>query len=284
MFRRVFLPVIHNPMGIFGLVIILLFFLMAVFAPYIAPFNSNEYQYIDGQLVRSQPPSKLFWLGTTHYGNDVMSQVIMGSRVALIVGFTAAFFLTVIGTNVGLIAGYYGGRLDILLMRINDIAFGIPLLPFAIVLIALTGPAIHNIIIAISVLLWRTTARVIRSQVLSLKERPFIMAARVSGASHLRIMYLHILPNVLPMSFLYIALGIAWATLAEASLSFLGLGDPQMISWGTMLYYAFITGSARTDWWYVLPPGICITLFVISAFMVGRAYEEEVNPRLRKRR
>jgi len=100
----------------------------------------------------------------------------------------------------------------------------------------------------------------------------------------LRILYVHILPNVLPMAFLYIALGIAWATLAEASLSFLGFGDPRMISWGQMIYYAFLTGSARSDWWNVLPPGICITLFVISAFMVGQAYEEVVNPRLRDRR
>jgi peptide/nickel transport system permease protein len=132
--------------------------------------------------------------------------------------------------------------------------------------------------------MWRTTARVIRSQVLSLKERPFITAARVSGASDLRIMYVHILPNILPMSFLYIALGIGWATIAEASLSFLGFGDPRMISWGQMLYYAFITGCARTDWWNVLPPGICIALLVVSAFMVGQAYEEIVNPRLKRKR
>jgi peptide/nickel transport system permease protein len=146
------------------------------------------------------------------------------------------------------------------------------------------GPSLWNMIIAISILMWRTTARVIRSQVLSLKERPFITAAKVSGAGHLRIMYVHILPNVLPMSFLYVALGIAWATLAEASLSFLGFGDPLMFSWGQMLYYAFLTGSTRSAWWTVLPPGICITLFVISAFMVGQAYEEVVNPRLRRRR
>jgi len=168
-------------------------------------------------------------------------------------------------------------------MRITDIAFGIPFLPFAVVLIALTRPSIWNIILTISCLSWRTTARVIRSQVLSLKERPFIQAAKVSGGSDLRIMYVHILPNVLPMSFLYVALGIAWATLTEASLSFLGFGDPRMISWGQILYYAFINGSARSAWWVVLPPGICITLFVISAFMVGHAYEEMVNPRLRKR-
>ena len=270
-------------MGLFGVLTLLSFVLVAIFAPYITPYNPMEYQYVDGQLARSLPPSKLFWLGTTHYGRDVFSQIIVGSRVALIVGFTAALFLTFIGTNVGLLAGYFGGRLDDVLMRTNDIAFGIPFVPFAIVLIALTGPSIWNIIITISILMWRTTARVIRSQVLSLRERPFITAARVSGASHLRIMYIHLLPNVLPMSFLYIALGIAWATLAEASLSFLGFGDPRMVSWGQILYDAFLTGSARTNWWNVLPPAFCISLFVISAFMIGQVYEEVVNPRLRKR-
>jgi peptide/nickel transport system permease protein len=274
---------IKKPMGLFGVLTLLSFVLVAIFAPYITPYNPMEYQYVDGQLARSLPPSKLFWLGTTHYGRDVFSQIIAGSRVALIVGFTAALFLTFIGTNVGLLAGYFGGKLDDVLMRTNDIAFGIPFVPFAIILIALTGPSIWNIIITISILMWRTTARVIRSQILSLRERPFITAARVSGASHLRIMYIHLLPNVLPMSFLYIALGIAWATLAEASLSFLGFGDPRMVSWGQILYDAFLTGSARTNWWNVLPPAFCISLFVISAFMIGQVYEEVVNPRLRKR-
>ena len=279
-----FRAITNNPLGFLGLMVLLLFCLIAIFTPYLMPYNPMEYQYVDGQLARSIPPCKAFWFGTTHYGQDVLSQVILGSRVALIVGFVAALFLSIIGTNIGLVAGYFGGRLDNLFMRITDIAFGVPFVPFAIVLITLIGPSIWNIIITISLLMWRTTARVIRAQVLSLRTRPFITAARVSGASHMRIMYIHILPNVLPMSFLYIALGIGWATIAEASLSFLGFGDPRMMSWGQMLYYAFISGSARTDWWYILPPGICITLFVIAAFMVGQTYEETVNPRLRKRR
>jgi peptide/nickel transport system permease protein len=272
------------PMGIVGVIILLSFSSIALLAPYITPYDPMAYQYENGQVLKLQPPCKRFWLGTTYYGRDVLSQVIIGSRVALVVGFTAALFLSCIGTNIGLISGYFGGRIDNLLMRITDIAFGIPFLPFAIVLIALTRPSIWNIIITISALMWRTTARVIRSQVISLRERPFVKAAKVSGASDLRIMYIHILPNVLPMSFLYIALGIAWATLTEASLSFLGFGDPRMISWGQMLYEAFITGSTRNAWWYVLPPGICITVFVISAFMVGQTYEEIVNPRLRRRK
>jgi len=273
----------RNPLALFGTVILISFVLIGILAPYLVPYDPMETLYIDGKLARSLPPSRLYLFGTTHFGRDVLSQVIIGTRVALIVGSMAAIFLTFIGTNIGLIAGYFGGRIDNVLMRITDIAFGIPFIPFAILLISLLGPSISNIIITISALLWRTTARVIRSQALSIRERPYITAARVSGGGHLRIMYVHILPNVLPMSFLYIALGIALATLFEASLSFLGFGDPRMISWGQMLYYAFITGSTRTAWWTVIPPGFCIALFVIAAFAIGQAYEQLVNPRLRGR-
>ena len=283
-FNSTLLAIMRNPTGAIGVGMLCAFLLLGIFADVLMPYDPMSYQYVDDKLARSNPPSARFWLGTTHYGRDVLSQLIVGSRVALFLGSTAAVFLSFIGTNIGLVAGYYGGKVDSILMRLTDVAFGIPFLPFAIVLIVIIGPSIWNIIATISILLWRTTARVIRSQVLSIKERPFIMAARVSGAGNFRIMYVHILPNVLPMSFLYIALGIAWATMIEASLSFIGFGDPRMISWGQILYYAFLTGSARSDWWNVLPPGICITLFVISAFMVGQAYEEIINPRLRKRR
>jgi len=281
--KKFLMPLLSNRMGVFGSVTILVFIVIAVLAPHITPHDPMKNQYINDELVRLEPPSRLFWLGTTNYGRDVLSQVIIGSRVALVVGFLAAFFVTFIGTNIGLIAGYFGGRLDNFLMRVTDIAFGVPFVPFAIVLIAITEPSIWNIVITISILMWRTTARVIRSQVLSIKKRPYITAARMTGASDLRIMYIHILPNVLPMSFLYISLAIAWATLSEASLSFLGFGDPRMVSWGQMLHYAFVTGSARTGWWTILPPGICITLFVVAAFMMGQGYEEVINPRLRKR-
>ena len=273
-----------SKIGLFGLTMLLLFALVAGFAPHLTRYDPLEYQYVNGRLMRSQPPSAKFWLGTTYYGQDVFSQVVMGSRVALVVGLTAAFFISFIGTNIGLLAGYIGGRLDTLLMRITDIAFGIPFLPFAIVLISLGKPSIWNIILTISALFWRTTARVVRSQVLSLKERAFVKAAKVSGASNLRVMYVHILPNVLPISFLYIALGIAWATLSEASISFLGFGDPRLLSWGRILNSAFQTGSVRGNWWVVLPPGIAIALFVISAFTIGFAYEERINPRLRRRK
>ena len=166
-------------------------------------------------------------------------------------------------------------------MRVTDLAFGIPFLPFAVVLVALLRPSLSNTIIAISVLMWRTSARVIRSQVLVIRERGFIKAARITGASDLRILYVHILPNVLPMILLYLAFDVAYAVLAEASISFLGFGDPNTVSWGQMLYLAYVSGSIRQAWWWTIPPGLAISLFVIAVFLLGREYERLANPRLR---
>jgi peptide/nickel transport system permease protein len=276
--------VLGSPSGMVGVALFVFFWFLAVAGTSIAPHDPMAIQYLpNGKVAQVEPPSRAFWLGTTHYGRDVLSQVIVGSRVAIIVGTVSAFFITFIGTNVGLIAGYYGRRVDDVLMRLTDVVFGIPFLPFAVVLVALLRPSIWNIILTISCLLWRTTARVIRSQVLSLRERPFVRAARVAGASDFRIMYVHLFPNVLPMSLLYVAFGVAWAVLAEASLSFLGFGDPRMVSWGQMLYAAYISGSIRHAWWSVVPPGLCITLFTASVFLIGREYERIVNPRLDQR-
>jgi peptide/nickel transport system permease protein len=273
--------VLGSPSGMVGLALFVFFCVLAVAGERLAPYDPMAIHYLpSGKVAQVQPPSRAFWLGTTHYGRDVLSQMIVGSRVAFIVGIVSAFFIAFIGTNVGLVAGYYGRRVDDVLMRLTDIVFGIPFLPFAVVLVALLRPSIWNIILTISCLLWRTTARVIRSQVLSLRERPFVRAARVAGASDLRIMYVHLLPNVMPMSLLYVAFGVAWAVLAEASLSFLGFGDPRMVSWGQMLYAAYISGSIRHAWWSVVPPGLCITVFTASVFLIGREYERVVNPRL----
>jgi peptide/nickel transport system permease protein len=273
--------VLGSPSGVVGVALFVFFCSLAIAGESIAPHDPMAIHYLpNGKVAQLEPPSRAFWLGTTHYGRDVLSQVIVGSRVAIIVGIVSAFFITFIGTNIGLIAGYYGRRVDDLLMRLTDIVFGIPFLPFAVVLVALLRPSIWNIILTISCLLWRTTARVIRSQVLSLRERPFVRAARVAGASDLRIMYVHLLPNVMPMSLLYVAFGVAWAVLAEASLSFLGFGDPRMVSWGQMLYAAYISGSIRHAWWSVVPPGLCIMLITASVFLIGREYERIVNPRL----
>jgi len=260
--------------GGFGAAVLIFAVAVAALAPVLAPYDPFATQYnANGEVLRLAPPSAKHWLGTTNYGVDVLSQLIYGSRIVLIVGLTCAVLIGVIGTNIGLLAGYYGGRTDTILMRFTDLAFGIPFLPFAVVLVTLLRPSLWNTIIAISLLMWRTSARVIRVQVLSLRERGFVKAAWLAGASDLRILYIHIFPNVLPMVLLYVAFDIAYAVLAEASISFLGFGDPNQISWGQMLYLAYVTGSIRQAWWWTLPPGLCISLFVIAVFLVGRQYE-----------
>lgn len=264
-----------------GICLFVFFLLLAAFGPMLSPYDPHVVHYaLNGDVARLLSPSEKHLLGTTYFGRDVMSQLLYGARVPVIVGLLAAMFITTIGTNIGLIAGYYGGRIGAVLMRITDLAFGIPFLPFAVVLVALLRPSLVNMVITIVCLMWRTTARVIRAQVLSLKERPFIKAAKVAGASNLRIIYVHLLPNVLPMSMLYVTFGIAWAVSAEASLSFLGFGDPNSTSWGQMLYEAFTSGSIRQAYWWTVPPGVCISLFVISAFMIGRYLERFANPKL----
>jgi peptide/nickel transport system permease protein len=260
------------------------FFVLALAGPYIAPRDPVESNYReDGSLVRLEPPSREFWLGTTNVGQDVLSQTIVGARIPIEVGLVSAFFVVLIGTNVGLIAGYFGRYIDEILMRITDVAYGIPFIPFAIVLISVTGVGTTNIMLAITLLLWRTSARVIRAQVLTLKQRPFVLAAKLSGASDLRILYRYIAPHVLPLTLLYMAFGVAWGILAEVSLGFVGLGDPESISWGQMLFYAFRSGAIRFAWWWTLPPGIAIVLTVASFYLIGRSFEGIADPRLRER-
>ena len=229
------------------------------------------------------PPSTRHWFGTDHLGRDLFSQNVYGSRVALLVGFVGAVLVVLIGANVGLFAGYYRGRTDDVLMRVVDVMYGIPFEPFAMILVLLFDPSLLIVILAVSLLTWRTVARLIRSQVLSLAERPFVKAARVAGASDLRILYLHIAPNILPLVFLQLAIIVGASIIAEATLSFLGLGPPQSISWGGILHNARLSGAWRTAWWWNIPPGVFIMITVLSVFFVSRALEVVANPRLRSR-
>jgi peptide/nickel transport system permease protein len=270
------------PSGAAGLVVVLLFVVVAVLAPLIAPYGAFEVVYhADHSVIRLSPPSWQNWFGTTNQGMDVFSQLVWGSRVALIVGLLSALGSVVLGTLIGLIAGYFGGWVDEVLMRLTDVAFGIPFLPFAMVVISIAKPSLGLVILLVVFFLWRTTARVIRAQVLTLKTRPFIWAARAAGAGDVQILFRHITPNVLPLSFLYMAIGVQTGVMLEAALSFLGFGDPNVLSWGIMLNAAFQAGAMRSAWWWVVPPGVALSLFVISVFMITRAYEERLNPRLR---
>jgi peptide/nickel transport system permease protein len=270
-----------RPMAL-GLAVILLFVLVALLAPRLTthdPFVLNR--RANGSIAVLDPPSRAHWLGTTNLGRDIYSQTVIGTRAALIVGFLAAFMTTLVGANVALVAGYFGGWVDDVLMRVVDLVYAIPFVPFTIVLVSLIGPSLQNVMLAIVLLFWRSPARVIRAEVLSLKQRPYIKAARVAGAGPARIIYLHLAPNILPLVVLYMAISVGWAILTEASVSFLGLGDPNVVSWGGMLHLAFITGAIQRAWWWVIPPGLCIVLLVVATYLVGRAVEEYANPRLR---
>lgn len=273
-----------NRFGIFGAVILLFFGIIALLAPMIAPHELWEsLRDSSGKLAILRQPSMEFPLGTTAMGRDILSQMILATRTTVIIGLTSGIVSILIGANIGLFAGYYGGKLDEIFMRFTDIIYGMPFLPFLIVLISLFGRNIWFVIIAICCIIWRTSARVIRAQVMSIRQRQYIQAAKARGCSDLRIIYGHIMPNILPLLLLYTAFNIAWSVLAEAGASFLGFSDPNNITWGGMLYNLWISGKIRTAWWWFASPSICIILLVSALVFISRAYEEVANPRLKQR-
>jgi peptide/nickel transport system permease protein len=281
-FRALRLP-LNDPFAVFGLAVYLVFTITAIFADQIAPFDPTEILYTPEYDLAAdlRPGEDGYILGTTSLGRDIFSQIVYGTRSALLIGVTAAFMVALIGSIVGLVAGYFGGWVDAILMRLADIAFGIPFLPFVIVLAAFLEPSIWNVVLAMALVLWRDTGRVIRSQVLTLRSRGYVDAARVSGSSDFKIILRHIAPNILPLSFLYGSIAIGWAILTEASISFLGFGDPQSISWGYMLQDAFASQAlAKQAYYWFVPPGICIILVVSAGFFITRGYENILFPKL----
>jgi peptide/nickel transport system permease protein len=209
--------------------------------------------------------------------------VMFGTRAELLVGVTAAFFSVVIGTIVGLVAGFYSGLIGELLMRATDIMLSLPYLVIMLLFAAAFGPSLFNIIIIFAILSWAGIARVIRSVTLSTRKRSFVDAAIVAGASDMRLIFKHIGPNVIPYAFLYMTFNISGAIVTEAILAFLGFGDPNAITWGMMLQYLQISGHSLDAPWWLLPPGIAITLLSLAFYLIGRAFDEVVNPRLRRR-
>jgi len=274
----------ESRMGTFGLMVILFFSVIAILAPWIAPHDPwLTLRDSAGKIATMRPPSAEFPLGTTFLARDILSQMIYATQTTVFIGLVSGLMSILIGANIGLISGYYGGRIDEVMMRITDVVYGMPFLPFIIVLIALFGRSKYFVILAIVLIIWRTAARVVRAQTLSLKQRQFVLAARARGASDFRVIYRHILPNILPLLLLYTAFNIAWSVMAEAGASFLGFGDPDQLSWGSMLYELWISGRIRTAWWWFSWPSIAIVLLVSALVFVSRAYEEIANPRLRQR-
>ncbi len=248
--------------------------LLAVFGPIIKPYEHDAQHFNeDGSLMRTEPPSRDHLLGTTYSGEDVLSQLIYGVQPTIIVGLLGGFLIITAGTLVGVTSGYAGGRTDSLLMRFTDFVYGVPLIPFAIVLASVIGVGFWSVIILIGAILWRGSARVIRSQVLQIKERSYIHSVQAVGASDLHIIMKHIVPNIGNMIVLYLALGIGYSILFQANLAFLGITDPFVPTWGVMIRNAYHAGQLASAWWWSLTPGILISLTVVSVFMIGRGYE-----------
>ena len=271
----------QNTMGLIGLAILTFFALMAIFGPYLVSITTMS---IDGVTKTLHPPTQGYWLGTDDLGKDIFAMVIIGSRVSLIVGVAATAISMTIGTLIGIVSGFYGKTADAILMRFTDVFLVIPWLPLMLVMAALLGPSLGNIIFVIGITSWAGTARIIRSQTLSIKERPYVERARAIGSGDAHIMSYHILPNVFPLIFANTVLVAAIAILSETTLSFLGMGDPTQVTWGMMLHFAFSMGAVSFGaWWWLLPPGICVVLVVLSFTFIGYALDEVLNPKLRRR-
>ncbi|MDU9004390.1 ABC transporter permease [Sedimentitalea todarodis] len=255
---------------------------LAFIGPWIAPYGPFErvYDPVTERLIRLSPPTRDHWLGTTTLGRDIFSQLLWGFRSAIVVGFATAFGVVAIGVNVGLISGYMGGRVDTVMMRLTDIFLGLPFLPFIIVILAITGRSTTTIIIAMTLIMWRSAARVVRAQVLSIKQQSFVAAARTTGGGDLSIIYREIAPNIMPIALVNVAFSLAWAIITEASIGFLGYGDAKAISWGTIIHDAYASQMMYQAPWWVVPPGIAIMVLVSAVYFLGRAYEHVVNPRL----
>jgi peptide/nickel transport system ATP-binding protein/peptide/nickel transport system permease protein len=269
-----------GPTATLGMALIIGISSVAVLAAWISPY--------DPRLTTAQPfaaPSRAHWLGANDVGQDILSELIWGGRVSLSIGALASVVGTLLGTSLGIIAGYFRRWADALSMRAADVVLVIPFLPLMIVLAAYVGPSVLGLAVVIGLLVWARPARVVRSLVLSLAARDHVLAARALGAGHWRIMIVHLLPGVLSIALAEFVQLASRAILLEASLAFLGLGDPVQKSWGAMLYYAQARGAFLTGaWlWWVLPPGLLITAAVLGCALLGFQLEKVVNPRLRQR-
>ncbi len=278
---KVLREILRNRLSLAGLIIIVVFAIMALFSyQLVGPYQSQLTLF-----PRDQPPSAQHLLGTDNRGQDVLNVLVYGSQISLLVGFVASFVAMVVGTSLGLVAGYYGKITDQILSRITDFFLVIPWLPFVLVIVALLGQSLEIIVLAIALVSWPTTTRVIRSQVLSIKERQFIERARAVGAGKGYILARHILPNVMPLVWAEAVLTVSSAIFTEAFLSFFGLGPATPIeTWGQMVNYAYnALAILKGHWWYFAPPGIFITILVLGFAMLGYGIEEIMNPALKRR-
>ena len=280
-YGKLFLSIWRHPKGRVGLIVSFVLVFAAVFAPLIAPYDPYD---VTQRAEKGLAPSWQHLLGTTiTTGQDIFSMLIYGTRVSLLVGLISGLCIAFLGALMGLLAGYVGGVCDTLIMRLVDIMLVIPTLPLTIVLTNLFGKSYLMIIFIFSIFGWTGLARVIRSQVLVLKNSNYVKAAELCGATRRHVMFRHILPGVSHLLIMSTCLTSAGIMVAEAGLSFLGLGDPTAISWGKMLAEAQSGGALLFGhWWWILAPGIGIFLSVFSFMRIGLALEEIFNPRMKQ--
>ncbi|MHA2313265.1 MAG: ABC transporter permease [Candidatus Thorarchaeota archaeon] len=275
---------VYEPMGLMGLFIVGTIVIIAVFAPFIATHHWGAGSLQLEDLL--QPPSPEHIMGTNHSGQDIFSRMIYGAQISLLVGFLAAIIAVTIGTTVGLISGYFGGFIDTILMRITDLFLSLPTLPLMLIMLALFGQGLQNVIIVIAILGWTATARMVRSEALSLRERPLTEAAHALGANDMYILFRHIFPNTLPLVLANMILGVVNAILSEAGIAFLGFVDIHgQPSWGIILHWASNNGALLNNmWWWIVPPGLLIMFTTLGFVFVSHSADKVVNPRLRGRR
>jgi peptide/nickel transport system permease protein len=270
--------ILHSRRAQVGFGIIAVFGVLALAAPIAAPFSPYMFP-APGRPY--SPPGATFLFGTDNLGEDVLSEIIYGGRVSITVGLIVAFLSTGLGTLVGIISGYYMKTIDEVLMRATDIVLILPPLPLMIILAAYLGPSIQTVILVLTVTAWPSVARVVRSQTLSLRERPFVDSARVAGASDFRIITRALFPNLASIIAANAVLMVTAAIVGEAALDFIGLGDISVVSWGTMLYWAQSYAIFNGAWWWVIAPGVCIVLVGLAFVLISVSIENIFNPRLR---
>jgi oligopeptide transport system permease protein len=265
---------IQNRAAMIGGITILLLIILAVFAPWIAPY-SYSYQNLD---IGASPPSAEHLLGTDVLGRDLLSRLLYGARISLLVGFVATGVALVIGVSWGIIAGYFGGRVDSIMMRIVDVLYGLPFIIFIILLMVIFGRNIWLLFAAIGAVEWLTMARIVRAQVIGLKNQEFVQAAQVMGVSNFSMFRRHILPNILGPIAVYATLTIPQVMLLEAFLSFLGLGiQPPMSSWGTLIRYG--VESMEEHYWLLIYPGLTFTITLFALNFFGDGLRDALDPK-----
>ena len=265
---------IQNRAAMIGGITILVLIVLAVFAPLIAPY-SYSYQNLD---IGASPPSAEHLLGTDVLGRDLLSRLLYGARISLLVGFVATGVALVIGVSWGIIAGYFGGKIDSIMMRIVDVLYGLPFIIFIILLMVIFGRNIWLLFAAIGAVEWLTMARIVRAQVIGLKNQEFVQAAQVMGVSNFSMFRRHILPNILGPIAVYATLTIPQVMLLEAFLSFLGLGiQPPMSSWGTLIRYG--VESMEEHYWLLIYPGLTFTITLFALNFFGDGLRDALDPK-----